>query len=201
MKPKVAFYWCAACGGCEEMVVDLAEGILDVVRPWTSCSGRWPWISRRPISRLWKTARSPSPSSTARAHQRAGGMGPPAAPQVASRHRRGSLRPDGRHSRPGELLEPRRRFPDGLPRCAQHPERRGRPSRDTHQDNGFTLTLPRFFDTVKAPRSGDRRRLHIPVAAHPAVAFRRRLGASRGQAPRKGNRARARPGPVHGLPA
>jgi len=31
VKPKVAFYWCASCGGCEESVVDLAEGILDVV--------------------------------------------------------------------------------------------------------------------------------------------------------------------------
>lgn len=30
-KPKVAFYWCASCGGCEESVVDLAEGLLDVV--------------------------------------------------------------------------------------------------------------------------------------------------------------------------
>jgi F420-non-reducing hydrogenase small subunit len=30
-KPKVAFYWCASCGGCEESVVDLAEGILAVV--------------------------------------------------------------------------------------------------------------------------------------------------------------------------
>ncbi|OGS49760.1 MAG: oxidoreductase [Euryarchaeota archaeon RBG_16_68_12] len=30
-KPKVAFYWCAACGGCEEAVVDLAEAVLDVV--------------------------------------------------------------------------------------------------------------------------------------------------------------------------
>lgn len=30
-KPKVAFYWCASCGGCEEAVVDLAEAILDVV--------------------------------------------------------------------------------------------------------------------------------------------------------------------------
>jgi F420-non-reducing hydrogenase small subunit len=30
-KPKVAFYWCASCGGCEESVVDLAEGILQVV--------------------------------------------------------------------------------------------------------------------------------------------------------------------------
>jgi F420-non-reducing hydrogenase small subunit len=30
MKPKVAFYWCASCGGCEEAVVDLAEKVLDV---------------------------------------------------------------------------------------------------------------------------------------------------------------------------
>ena len=29
-KPKVAFYWCASCGGCEEAVVDLAEDILMV---------------------------------------------------------------------------------------------------------------------------------------------------------------------------
>ena len=31
MKPKVAFYWCASCGGCEETIVDLDEAILDVV--------------------------------------------------------------------------------------------------------------------------------------------------------------------------
>ncbi len=30
-KPKVAFYWCASCGGCEEAVVDLAENILPVI--------------------------------------------------------------------------------------------------------------------------------------------------------------------------
>jgi len=30
-RPKVAFYWCASCGGCEEAVVDLNEAILDVV--------------------------------------------------------------------------------------------------------------------------------------------------------------------------
>lgn len=29
-RPKVAFYWCASCGGCEEAVIDLAEAILDV---------------------------------------------------------------------------------------------------------------------------------------------------------------------------
>jgi len=30
-KPKVAIYWCASCGGCEETIVDLDEKILDVV--------------------------------------------------------------------------------------------------------------------------------------------------------------------------
>ena len=30
-KPKIALYWCASCGGCEETVVDLDEKILDVV--------------------------------------------------------------------------------------------------------------------------------------------------------------------------
>ncbi|MBC8416688.1 MAG: oxidoreductase, partial [Candidatus Cloacimonetes bacterium] len=30
-KPKVAFYWCASCGGCEEAIVDLNEDILKVV--------------------------------------------------------------------------------------------------------------------------------------------------------------------------
>jgi F420-non-reducing hydrogenase small subunit len=30
-KPKVAFYWCASCGGCEETVVDLHENVLKVV--------------------------------------------------------------------------------------------------------------------------------------------------------------------------
>jgi len=29
-KPKIAFYWCASCGGCEESVVDLAEDVLMV---------------------------------------------------------------------------------------------------------------------------------------------------------------------------
>jgi len=30
-KPKVGFYWCASCGGCDEAVVDLNEDILKVV--------------------------------------------------------------------------------------------------------------------------------------------------------------------------
>ncbi len=31
-KPKVAFYWCGSCGGCEEAVVDLAEDLLTVAK-------------------------------------------------------------------------------------------------------------------------------------------------------------------------
>lgn len=30
-KPRIAIYWCASCGGCEEAVVDLAEDILGVI--------------------------------------------------------------------------------------------------------------------------------------------------------------------------
>jgi F420-non-reducing hydrogenase small subunit len=30
-KPKIAMYWCAGCGGCEESIVDLAENILNVI--------------------------------------------------------------------------------------------------------------------------------------------------------------------------
>lgn len=29
-KPKIAFYWCASCGGCEEAVVDLGEDLLPI---------------------------------------------------------------------------------------------------------------------------------------------------------------------------
>ncbi|MCD4829386.1 MAG: oxidoreductase [Candidatus Cloacimonetes bacterium] len=29
-KPKVAFYWCASCGGCEEAIIDLNEDLLTV---------------------------------------------------------------------------------------------------------------------------------------------------------------------------
>jgi F420-non-reducing hydrogenase small subunit len=31
-KPKIGLYWCSGCGGCEESVVDLAEGLLDVAQ-------------------------------------------------------------------------------------------------------------------------------------------------------------------------
>jgi len=30
-KPRIAIYWCAACGGCDEAFVDLAENILGVL--------------------------------------------------------------------------------------------------------------------------------------------------------------------------
>lgn len=31
-KPKIGFYWCASCGGCEEAIVDFAEDILGVLK-------------------------------------------------------------------------------------------------------------------------------------------------------------------------
>jgi F420-non-reducing hydrogenase small subunit len=31
-KPKIALYWCAGCGGCEESVIDLANGLLTVAQ-------------------------------------------------------------------------------------------------------------------------------------------------------------------------
>ena len=30
-KPKIAFYWCASCGGCDESILDLSEDILEFV--------------------------------------------------------------------------------------------------------------------------------------------------------------------------
>jgi F420-non-reducing hydrogenase small subunit len=30
MKPKLAFYWCASCGGCEVAIIDLHEKLLDL---------------------------------------------------------------------------------------------------------------------------------------------------------------------------
>lgn len=32
LKPKVAFYWCSSCGGCEESIVDLSEDLLDIAQ-------------------------------------------------------------------------------------------------------------------------------------------------------------------------
>jgi F420-non-reducing hydrogenase small subunit len=29
-RPKIALYWCSSCGGCEESVLDLADGLLDI---------------------------------------------------------------------------------------------------------------------------------------------------------------------------
>jgi len=54
-KPKVTFYWCASCGGCEESVVDLAENILDVVAAVDIVM--WPVAMdfKKKMSKLWKT--------------------------------------------------------------------------------------------------------------------------------------------------
>ncbi len=56
-KAKIAFYWCASCGGCEEAVVDLAEDILAIVEKaeivfWVTSNeqqnDQLRWMSREP---------------------------------------------------------------------------------------------------------------------------------------------------------
>jgi F420-non-reducing hydrogenase small subunit len=39
-RPKVVFYWCASCGGCEESVVDLGEALLELAEQVEICL--WP---------------------------------------------------------------------------------------------------------------------------------------------------------------
>ena len=65
-KPKVAFYWCASCGGCEEAVVDLAEAVLPVLDAVDIVL--WPVALDFKLEdvRAWRAGRSRWPSSTDR---------------------------------------------------------------------------------------------------------------------------------------
>jgi F420-non-reducing hydrogenase small subunit len=56
-RPKIALYWCASCGGCEESVIDLAEDLLTVAEKaeivfWpVALDARYstwqPWMTRK----------------------------------------------------------------------------------------------------------------------------------------------------------
>ena len=104
-KPKIGFYWCASCGGCEETVVDLAEDILGVIEAvdivlWPvrdgfqeeACRGDAGQVNRR------HAAQRGDP------HQRAGGDGAFAPAQEPVPDRLRSLRANGRHSQPGQSI-------------------------------------------------------------------------------------------------
>ena len=85
-KPKVAFYWCSSCGGCEEAVVDLAEEILDVVAAVDIVF--WPValdFKKADVEAMADGSIAGRLRQRGHPHHRAGGDGPPAAAQGAGR--------------------------------------------------------------------------------------------------------------------
>jgi F420-non-reducing hydrogenase small subunit len=151
MKPKVAFYWCAACGGCEEAVVDLAESILDVVAAVD--------IVLWPVAMDFKKADIEAMEDGS----------------IAAAFINGAIRTTEQEEW-AHLLRRKAQVViavgacaqmGGIPGLANFSNRAGvfqtvyqdSPStvnaegvlpETMHKDNGFTVTLPRFFDTVQA---------------------------------------------------
>ena len=106
-KPKVAFYWCASCGGCEEAVLDLGEELLDVADEVDIVF--WPVaLDFKRDDRRGAAGRLDRGDlrQRRRAHFRAGRDGAPAAAEIAAGRRLRRLRAVGRHPRAGEPLEP-----------------------------------------------------------------------------------------------
>jgi len=151
MKPKVAFYWCASCGGCEEAVVDLAESILDVVAAVD--------IVLWPVALDFKKADVEAMEDGS----------------IAAAFINGAIRTTEQEEW-AHLLRRKAQTViafgacaqmGGIPGLANFSNRAGvfqtvyqeSPStvnaegvfpETTHRDNGHTLTLPGFFDTVQA---------------------------------------------------
>jgi len=143
MKPKVAFYWCASCGGCEEAVVDLDEEILDVVNAVD--------IVFWPVAMDFKTRDVEAMPDGS----------------ILASFINGAIR----NSDQREMAELLRRKSQvvvafgicaqlgGIPGLANVTDAKGilqevygdgpRPER-VHKENGYTLTLPEFYDTVVA---------------------------------------------------
>lgn len=141
MKPKVAFYWCASCGGCEEAVVDLDEALLDVAAAVD--------IVFWPVALDFKEKDVEAMADG----------------EILASFINGAVR--STHQREmAELLRKKSKVVVGFGSCAQlggipglanltdvkgifqevYPQ--GPAPAATHQDNGHTLTLPVLFDTV-----------------------------------------------------
>ena len=147
-KPKVAFYWCASCGGCEESVVDLAEDILGVVAAVDIVF--WPVamdFKRQDVEAMADGSILVSLDQRRGPHIGAGGDGAAPAAQESARHRLRILRPPGRDPRPGQPVRPgadpalRLR---GVPVHRQNPDKI-RPHADGPRTNGRTSTLPELL--------------------------------------------------------
>ena len=126
-KPKVAFYWCASCGGCEETVVDLAEDILGRRRggghrPLAGGDGLQVQGHRGDAGQVHHR----HPPQRRHPLHRAGGNGPPAAPQEPVPDRLRLLRRQRRHSRPGQPVPARADPQVQLRGCARRSVNAGR---------------------------------------------------------------------------
>ena len=114
-KPKVAFYWCSSCGGCEESIVDLGADILKVVAAVDIVF--WPValdFKKKDVEAM------PDKSIAVILHQwrhpdvGAGRDGPSPEAEIPDRRRPRRLRPSRRDPRAGQLLEQIDRLPHGL---------------------------------------------------------------------------------------
>ncbi|HUI57993.1 MAG TPA: hypothetical protein VLY04_23620 [Bryobacteraceae bacterium] len=141
MKPKVAFYWCASCGGCEEAIVDLDEEILNVVQAVD--------IVFWPVALDFKEK-----DVEAMEHG-----------SIAISFINGAVRTTEQH-RMAVLLREKSRLVVAFGSCAQLGGVPGLANLTTreailrevyadgptpvleHRENGFALTLPELFDTV-----------------------------------------------------
>ena len=199
---KVAFYWCASCGGCEEAVVDLGEDLLAVAEPSTSSSGRSRSTSSARTSRRSPTASSRRRSSTARSGPPSRRRWPSCCAASPPRWSRSAAAPARRHPRPREPVrargDPRRR----LPRGAEPRERRGDDARAGEPRRRGDAQPAGVLRLRAHARPGDRRRL-LPARLRAADGSDRRGGdgARRGEAAGEGRRARARRGAVLRVPA
>jgi len=143
MKPKVAFYWCASCGGCEEAVVDLDEALLDVANAVEIVF--WPVALDFKLSGLRAL--------------------PDGA--ILASFINGAIRNSDQREMV-ELLRAKSRVVVAFGICAQaggipglanlsdakgifaEVYRDGVTPQTLHRENGYTLTLPEFFDIVTA---------------------------------------------------
>ena len=143
MKPKVAFYWCASCGGCEEAVVDLDEALLDVVNAVEIVF--WPVALDFKV----KDVRAMPDGS------------------ILASFINGAIR-NSEQREMVELLRAKSRVVVAFGICAQlggipglanlsdakgilaEVYRDGATPQRLHRENGYTLTLPELYDTVAA---------------------------------------------------
>jgi len=108
-KPKIALYWCASCGGCEESVVDLAEGIIGLLA--TIDIVFWPVamdFKKSDVEKLGDGEIFASLIKWSGPHVGAGGDGTPSQAEKQNCPRIRLLRTSRRDTRSGKPVQPGR---------------------------------------------------------------------------------------------